>query len=260
MVGIRTVTALVGLASFGLAGAAFADPVYTVAQVEESGGNGLTWTNSGTYSTLNTSVAGGDAVSFTYGTGIAGLSPDLSGTLSAIETINGGAGVTTSTPAATGVIGGVAYDTQAITSAMTISYTLANPINGMTNLLTITITPNTPSSGGMVLSGQDGSSGGSLYASYPPSSTYTESFSSSFLDFPTSDIVTASYGLSALSPMMMIAADGMLGSFTADDVGTFSSSIQPIAVSEPASFAVLAMGLAGLGFLVRRRGFTAAAV
>jgi hypothetical protein len=258
MVGIRTVTAMVGLASFGLASAALADPVYTVAQVEESGGNGLTWTNNGTSSTLNTSVAGGDAVSFTYGTGISGLSPDLSGTLSAIETINGGAGVTTSTPASTGVIGGVAYDTQAITSAITISYTLATPIDGMTNLLTITVTPNTPSSGGMVLSGQDGSSGGSLYASYPPSTTYTESFSSSFLDFPASDIVTASYGLSALSPMMMIAADGMLASFTADDVGTFSSSLQPIAVSEPASFAVLAMGLLGLGFLVRRRGFSPA--
>jgi len=256
MVGIRAVTALVGLASFGLISAASADPI-TFAQVTElNNANGLSWTNNGSTATLNTANAAGDAVSFTY-QNIAGLAPDLTGTLAAIETINGGAGVTTTGVAQTAMLGGVQFDSQTITAATTISYNLVNPVGGLTNLLTITITPNSPGSGGLNLSGQDGSSGGTLIASYPPSTTYTETFTSSFLNFAIDDPITASFSLSALNPMMMIAANGMLSSFLADDTGTFSSALAPLTVPEPASIAMLVVGLVGVSFAARRRGFTA---
>jgi hypothetical protein len=259
MVGIRTVAALVGIACCGLANAASADPVTPTTFAHVSVG-GLTWSNPGTgISTLNTSTAGGDIVDFSF-YGAAAAATGLTGPLQALEQINGGAGATSTAMATdTTLSPGLDLLTQTINSPTTISYSLINPIGGLSDLLTITITPNSPGSGGALAIGVATGSGGNIQASYPPSTTYTETFTSDFLDFPiTSNVITANYALSALSPALTIGSDGQLSSFTADAVGTFSSSLTPLAVPEPASFAVLAAGLIGVGFATRRRHSAAA--
>jgi len=234
-----------------MAGTALAGPV-TFAQVgESSSGNGVVWTNDGTGSaTLNTARAGGDQVTFTF-TRQAGVGPELSGPLQAVETINGGAGVTT-TAQATGVFG---LDTQPINAAMTISYRLATPIDGQTNLLTITITPTSAGSIGMVFAGQNGGSGASSSTSLPtvPPASYTMAFSSAFLDFAPGESISAGYSYSSLDPMMLIGADGLLNDFTAQDTATFSAYILSQPVREPASLGMLAVGLIGLCALRRGR-------
>jgi hypothetical protein len=234
-----------------LAGGAAAGPV-TFAQVSEgSTGDGVTWTNNGAGTgTLNTTRPGGDNVTFDF-SNVPGLAGALSHPLEAIETINGGLGVSTTALATTA--GG--YDFQAINAPMTISYTLAKPIDGQTNLLTITITPNAPGASGLIFSGQNGGSGASSSTSQPtlPAASYTMRFSSAFLDFPANASISAAFSYSSLDPMMLIGADGLLNSFTAEDTGTFSSEPSPFLVREPASLSVLATGLIGLCALRRSR-------
>jgi hypothetical protein len=249
---VRQVSALLAGAAFTVcAGSAMADPI-TFAQVSENGtANGLTWSNNGAgAATLNTSTAGGDLVSFSY-QNIAGLAPSLQGNLSAVMSINGGAGVTT-TAAANSVAG---YDFQAINAPMTISYNLTNPVGGQSNLLTITITPNTPGASGMTVFGQNGGTGAASSTSQPtvPASSYTMSFTSSFLNFALNDPITAGFGFSSVNPMVEIASDGLLASFIAEFTGTFSSGLSPILVPEPASVALFGVGLIGLAAVVRLR-------
>jgi hypothetical protein len=233
------------------AGAAAAGPV-TFAQVSEgSTGDGVTWTNDGSgIGTLNTTRPGGDRVTFDF-SNVPGLSSALSHPLAAIETINGGLGVSTTALATTAA----GYDFQAINAPMTISYTLAKPIDGQTNLLTITITPNTPGANGLIFSGQNGGTGAASSTSQPtmPAASYTERFSSAFLDFPANASISAAFSFSSLDPTMLIGLDGLLDSFTAEDTGTFSSEPSPFLVREPASLSVLAAGLLGLCALRRRR-------
>ncbi len=253
MNGIRRLTTLAGLAIPMVSGLAQATPV-TFAQVTDTdSGNGLSWVNDGNGSgTLNTDMAGGDAVNFTF-QNIAGLPAYLSGQLSAMETINGGAGVTTTAQASQASIGGAIYDTQALNAPLTLSYRLPGG-GAFSNLLTVTIVPNATGANGLVLTGIDGGTGGGATASNKsrPAPTYTETFTSDFLRFPTGSTITASLSFSALIPEFAIDPDGLLSSFGADVVGTFSADPPPTFVPEPASLALLGLGLLGLTFVLRR--------
>jgi len=247
----RTRAVFLGAAMSAVTGAAAADPV-TFAQVNEgSAGNGILWTNNGNgTATMNTAAPGGDLVSFSFGS-IPGLANPLSGPLQAIETINGGAGVTTTAPTQT-LLG---FDIQAINAAMTISYNLVTPIDGLTNLLTVTITPDQPGDTGLVFSGQGGGSGASSSTSQPFAGqpTYTMSFSSAFLDIVLTQPISADFSYSSLSPAMQIGSDGVLNSFSAEDTATFSAAVFPAEVQEPASFGVLIAGVIGLCALRKSR-------
>ena len=253
MNGFRALTASAGLAICLTSSLARATPV-TFAQVTDTdSSNGLSWVNDGVGSgTLNTDVAGGDAVNFTF-QNMTGLPGYLSGQLSAVETINGGAGVTTTVQAVQANLGGTIYDTQALNAPMTISYRLANG-GSFANLLTITIVPNAPGASGLVLTGVDGGTGGGATASNKsrPAPTYTETFTSDFLHFAAGSTITAGLSFSALIPEFAVDADGLLSSFGADVVGTFSADPPPAFVTEPVSLALLGIGLLGLAVVTRR--------
>ncbi len=249
----RTPAGLLGFSLCAMAGPVAAGPL-TFAQVYEGGtGDGVSWTNNGAgTATFNTATPGGDAVSFSFGN-IPGLSSALGGPLAAIETINGGAGVTTTVP----TMSLAGYDLQAINAAMTISYSLVTPIDGQTNLLTITITPDSAGANGMVLAGQDGGSGASSSTSLPTAAgaSYTMSFSSAFLEFNLANPISADFSYSSLDPAMTIAADGLLGDFTAEDTATFSATATTSDVNEPAALGIMLAGLLTLYALRRTPAF-----
>lgn len=251
----RFISAAVLIGSMLAGGHALAgtSPVTFASVTDTSSSNDLVWTDNGNgTATLNTAQAGGDAVDFSF-VNLAGLPSYLQGQLSAVETINGGAGVSTS--AAATQIGG--YDVQTINGSMVIAYTLATPVdvNGqmLSNLLTITLTPSS-ASGGPSLFGQDGGSATTLSTTNTASRpTYTEKFTSDFISFTQSASLAASFALSAVDPAFTIGNDGVLSSFTADLVATFSANPPPSVIPEPASAALLVVGLTISAVAARRR-------
>ncbi len=248
--GVALAAMVASVTSGGMAQAASSQTI-TFAQVNDTAtSDGLTLTNNGVNSaTLNTSVASGDVVNFTY-ENVANLPSYLTGQLSAVELINNGAGVTT-TAQASGGNGG--YDVQAFNSPFTISYLLAGRAAGQNNLLTVTITPKSASGNGMTIIGPDGGQSFSSSATNQPNASYTETFSSDFLKFQANSTLTAGWVSSALNPDLEIDPDGLLSDFTADIVATFSSNPPPAYIPEPGTFALLGAGVAGLTMVSRRR-------
>jgi hypothetical protein len=99
------------------------------------------------------------------------------------------------------------------------------------------------------LTGNDGGNAATLSATDPPASlVLTSSFA---LLGPATSM---GLGYSNVAPVLSIAADGSIASFTAQNAGTFSATIIP----EPTSFALLGIGVSAL--LAFRRLFKGTAV
>ena len=143
------------------------------------------------------------------------------------------------------------YDSQAITSTMTISITRDTAIGGKSNLLTAVITK-----GGYnaALTGVNGGTGVGFQTATPSQNiTYT----SDFLNFASAGTISKSMGLS-LSGLNtpLVVSGNYLASFSGNAVGTFSANPSPIALSpvpEPASYAMMFLGLGFISFKARRK-------
>ena len=230
---------LVSLVSIAAANPAWA-VVTTFATVSDNNQD-FNWAASGGTGTLTTDSAQGAIVDFQY-TNISGLPSYLQGNLEAYMIINNGLGATTT---------GSASETngtfnQNMNRTMTIEFELVTPINGLSDLLTVTISKkgsNTPT-----LSGN-----GSVVSITTSSNSFNEVFTSDFLSFANASIYSSVIGFISVSPALSLngsqlsnfAASALLANFSADPV--------PTVVPEPGSLAALIGGLMALTFVARRR-------
>ena len=121
----------------------------------------------------------------------------------------------------------------------TIAFTRVTPFNGLTNLLTIQFT-------NAQLWGPGGGRGLNLIGS---DAAGTVTYTSDFLDFTNTIGQDYSIALTGLSVPLQIGNGGLLKSFTADITGTLSVQ----AVPEPATWAMMIIGFAGVGGALRQR-------
>jgi hypothetical protein len=250
-----TTLATVSLMAMGLATHAFAGTLTTFATTTDTTGNDIVWTNNGTSATLNTAnTTTGSLVTFQYAN-LPGLPTILNGPLNAYELINGGAGVSTTTPDVN--VGG--YNIQQISAPFSISYTLATPIVSggvsLSNLLTATITP---ASQQVLIGGQNGNNAATLSAS--SGTNYVVTFTTDFLKFTAGSTYSLSFAFNSLLPGVSDGSDGFLNSFTADLVNSFSANPAPTSIPEVPSAALLIIGMAAVGVSARRRAAAAASV
>jgi len=116
-----------------------------------------------------------------------------------------------------------------------------------------------PSTTGAQFSSHVGSSGASFDASATAGNLDQLVFTSQFLAFLGETDETSSWSLSSLIPDFSTGtvtaneAYPAAGPFNAAGSGTFSSNPGPVAAPEPGAFALLASGLLGLGFVIRKK-------
>jgi hypothetical protein len=127
-------------------------------------------------------------------------------------------------------------------------FTADTPVNGLTNLLTMSLTTG-------VLSGQPFTSTVSLEGTQSATSPDIVNFTSDFLDF-SGVTINKNYSLSFsnVQPIVAREPNNYFRSFVSSGSGTFGSEPLPTnRVPEPGTLALLALGMLGGGTVLRRK-------
>jgi len=210
----------------------FAAPVTFGQGLEQSASQDFNLVDTGSGVTLSAS----SQIYFIFSNINGTLPAGLSGPLSATLTLN----LSSTTP---DVISNGTISEGGFTG--TFSIVLNTPVNGLTNLLSGTIT----SSSNATLTGKSGGTGASLSASTPPLGSVT--FNSAFVQFINPTTQAFSLALSSVVPSFVDNGSGFLSPFSAAGSLTFSSdpapSVAGVATPEPISMLLLGFGLITLG-------------
>jgi hypothetical protein len=136
---------------------------------------------------------------------------------------------------------------------LTMQFTAITPVNGQTNLLTITAAAGASGfTGGRLLGGDGGSTAG-LTGFQNNSSGDTVTMTSDFVGFANATRRDYSLSFNAITPDFSInSGNGYMNSFTADGTGTFASNPAPQALlPEPTTLPLVLLGT--LAFYRRRK-------
>jgi len=217
--------------------AAQAAPIQFAGYTQKVAGTPVQFTNSS-----GNVTSGPINVSFQFAN-VVGLSPSLANPIDATLTISmTGAGAATSTP----IGGGNTYlfDTYTTATITIVSNTAIGGHAAGSNLLTMTVGPNIGGLGGLQGSTNASFSGG-------PDSNSNISFTSDFVNIPPSYQAAFNIGFQ-LATGLQIGANNHFATNSASTSGQFSSEPLP-SVPEPASLALIGVGLVGAPLLLRRR-------